>query len=242
MSKRRLGFTLIELLVVIAIIAILASMLLPALNQAREKAKKLACMNNLKQLSNTFFLYIDDSNGFFPHCGKNSTGLAVWDTLVLPYCSNTRSVKSSAAKMFGCPSDTIRRTSAYTAKRSYGINSGRSMNDDRFAGIADAQPKSTKLNRIPQPTKLLVLVDRITASSTVIGSDSRQNVTCSASASTPTNEQLAFRHDSNGRNINMYFADGHVADVNYYSSAILGVHSLATPAMPFGVFTVTPTD
>lgn len=199
-------------------------------------------MNNLKQLSNTFFLYIDDNKGYFPHCGKSSANLATWDTLVMPYCSNTRSITSNSAKLFACPSDTIKRTSQYTAKRSYAINSGRSMNDDRFAGICDAQPKSTKLNRIPQPTKLMVLVDRITASSTVIGADSRQNVSCSASSSTPTFEQVAFRHDRSEKRTNMYFADGHVDHVNYYSEAILGVHPLATPTMPFGVFTVTPTD
>lgn len=95
---------------------------------------------------------------------------------------------------------------------------------------------------IPQPTKMLVLADRVTASSTVIGEDSRQNITCSPTASVPTNEQLSFRHDKSGKRLNMNFADGHVSNVNYYSKEILGVHSLATPAMPFGVFTVSPTD
>jgi prepilin-type processing-associated H-X9-DG protein/prepilin-type N-terminal cleavage/methylation domain-containing protein len=60
----RKKFTLIELLVVIAIIAILASMLLPALNKAREQAKQIKCISNLKQLNFAFLNYYDDYDGF----------------------------------------------------------------------------------------------------------------------------------------------------------------------------------
>ena len=60
-------FTLIELLVVIAIIAVLASLLLPALSRTRERVRRVACQNSLEQAATGTMMYRDDTDGVFPH-------------------------------------------------------------------------------------------------------------------------------------------------------------------------------
>ena len=70
-------FTLIELLVVIAIIAILAAMLLPALQSARERGKEAACVSNQKQMGQALMQYTSDMDGFLPY-HKKPTGDNNW--------------------------------------------------------------------------------------------------------------------------------------------------------------------
>ena len=81
MAFMRAKFTLIELLVVVAIIAILAAMLLPALNKARQKAKDASCLNNLKTYATAMKMYNDTYNGYFPPSGADAGvvgGKPIW--------------------------------------------------------------------------------------------------------------------------------------------------------------------
>jgi len=101
--NRRKAFTLIELLVVIAIIGLLLSILLPALKTAKDKAKDVFCLNNLKQIGVAFKLYAQENNDLVPR--GNDEAQIFWQDLFLPYTDGAQSGNKDfwEVGVYNCP-------------------------------------------------------------------------------------------------------------------------------------------
>ena len=164
-------FTLIELLIVIAIIAILAAMLLPALNKAREKSKSIACISNFKQIGLGLMNYIDDNNGMVPGSGQyDRTGTFARWTIIPAYYNKLQSDLTMAAwnsqvggspkkyRIMRCPGDNTLFNG--TTACNIGLNSNKADYDPAVGNGIDKR----KLNRFRFPSEMMMAGDSISNS------------------------------------------------------------------------------
>jgi len=159
---RGLGFTLVELLVVIAIIAILASLLMPALRTATGIARSSKCLNNLKQFGIAVQLYVGDNNDYTPP-GKSPTNVRWCDALVMtvltPYPSTVNAIRGS---IWNCPSNSVMQYKACgwglsAGETSYGGNGGWGATNTAFG----TYPNLTKVSRAKNATKLYTVMEAV---------------------------------------------------------------------------------
>ena len=164
-NRGRTAFTLIELLVVIAIIAILAAMLLPALAKAKESGKRIACLNNLKQLSLAAEMYVNDNQGSYPPRSNSDR----WpDRFYDNY--------GKSLKLLLCPDDPANpdtgtggntNNPADTSPRSYFINGWNDYFNDSLSAadfgayMAGTYPGGLRENSIVHPSDTILFGEKL---------------------------------------------------------------------------------
>ncbi len=159
--QRNKAFTLIELLVVIAIIAILAAILFPVFAQARERARAISCISNLKQLGNATVMYVQDYDESFP-CGWGSKdgGRSMWrislQAYIQKYGNNSGDPYNSSGSygVFVCPDQP--GSSLNYGPTSYGYNA-----NGNLCGWSDSEAAfpGTKLASLNKPAQLVAFAD-----------------------------------------------------------------------------------